>query len=74
MDTSNLSSRSRLVRTISGAGLGAVGALGVGGAMIALAPENGMADLAAAAVTRVFLLPIGVLVGAILGRSSTRRA
>ena len=61
------------IRTVVGAALGAVAALGVGGAMIALAPADGMADLAAAAVTRVFLLPAGIGVGAVVGHRRARR-
>ena len=34
---------------------------------VQMAPENGFADLAAAAVTKVFLVPFGVVAAAVIG-------
>jgi len=58
---------SPVARTVIGACLGAVLALGIGLIAVALAPENGFGDLAAAAVTLVFGIPAGALVGGFLG-------
>jgi len=60
-------------RTVVGGLVGLAAALGAGGLWIALAPENGFADLAAAAVTRVVLVPAGLLVGALVGNRTSRR-
>ena len=55
---------------LAGASLG----LAIGLLAVALAPENGFADLAAAAVTRIFLIPFGAVVGATIGwRKGSRR-
>lgn len=56
-----------LARVLAFAVLGGLVALVLGMAAIALAPNNGFADLAAAAVTRVILVPIGILSGAAAG-------
>jgi RsiW-degrading membrane proteinase PrsW (M82 family) len=45
---------------------GAVIALIVGLIAVAVAPENGFADLAAAAVTKIFLVPFGAVAGAVI--------
>lgn len=54
-------------RILSCAVIGGLGALILGLAAVALAPENGFADLAAAAVTRAFLVPLGIGIGALVG-------
>ena len=54
-------------RVLAFAVLGGLAALALGVAAVALAPENGFADLAAAAVTRVFLVPLGIVLGALTG-------
>lgn len=56
-----------LSRVLAFAVIGGLTALVVGMAAVALAPDNGFADLAAAAVTSVFLVPLGVLVGGGVG-------
>ena len=60
-------------RTLAFAVLGGILALMLGLAAVALAPDNGFGDLAAAAVTRVVLVPLGVLVGASVGWMTGRR-
>lgn len=60
-------SRRQTIAIVSGAVAGAVTALALGLLAVELAPENGFADLAAAAVTRVFLVPAGAVVGAVVG-------
>lgn len=47
--------------------VGGLVALGLGLTAVALAPDNGFGDLAAAAVTRVILVPVGILGGAVVG-------
>ena len=66
----------RWLPVVVGAIAGVVIALAIGLAAIALAPENGFADLAAATVTRVFLVPVGAIVGGVVGylRRRDRRA
>ena len=54
-------------RLLASAALGGLLALALGMAAVILAPENGFADLAAAAVTRVFLVPLGIIIGAFTG-------
>ena len=60
-------------RVLAFAVLGGIVALSVGLIAVALAPDNGFGDLAAAAVTRVILVPLGVLVGALTGWLTGRR-
>lgn len=64
------------VRVLLGAVIGALVGLGVGLIWMALAPDNGMGDLAAAAVMTVFLIPGGFIIGGGLGfwRSRRRKA
>lgn len=59
--------RRQTISVVSGAVAGAIAALALGLLAVELAPENGFADLAAAAVTRVFLVPAGAAIGAVLG-------
>ncbi len=56
-----------LSRVLAFAVLGGLIALTLGLTAVTLAPQNGFADLAAAAVTRVFLVPFGLVVGAAIG-------
>ena len=65
--------RRPLAAALTGAVLGALVALSLGLAAVALAPENGFADLAAAAVTRVILVPAGLVVGGAVGLGTARR-
>lgn len=65
--------RVALSRVLAFAVLGGLIALVFGLAAVALAPDNGFADLAAAALTRVFLVPLGILVGALAGWWTGRR-
>ena len=65
--------RIQLSRVLASAVLGGLIALVLGLAAVALAPDNGFADLAAAAVTRVFLVPLGILAGAVTGWLTGRR-
>jgi hypothetical protein len=51
---------------------GVVGLL-VGLVAIAVSPDNGFGDLAAAAVTTVFLIPLGFIVGGVVGWLLIRR-
>ena len=64
--------------TASKLAIGAVGggatALIVGWIWIAIAPDNGFADLGAAAVTRVVLAPLGVVLGVAAAGLARRRA
>lgn len=55
-----------VARPIGGAVLGAGAALIIGLIAIALAPNHGFADLAAAAATRVALIPLGAVVGGVV--------
>jgi predicted MFS family arabinose efflux permease len=50
-----------------GAMVGALLAVAIGLIAVALAPENGFGDLAAAAVTMVFGIPLGAVIGGFLG-------
>ena len=55
---------------LAGASMG----LAIGLLAVALAPENGFADLAAAAITKIFLVPFAAVVGATIGwRTGSRR-
>lgn len=65
--------QSTAVKVITGAVLGALMGLGIGLVAIALAPTNGFGDLAAAAVTTVFLIPAGVVVGGVVAFWRHRR-
>lgn len=65
--------RVELSRVLSFAVLGGLIAIVLGLVAVAFAPDNGFADLAAAAVTRVFLVPLGVLAGAVSGWLTGRR-
>ncbi len=65
---------SRALRTVLFAIAGGVVALLVGLIWVALAPDNGFGDLAAASVTVVFLIPLGLVIGAIWGWRSARAA
>lgn len=60
-------SRRHLTSVVAGAVAGAVATFALGLLAVELAPENGFADLAAAAVTRVFLVPLGAVGGAVVG-------
>lgn len=66
----------RWLPALVGALAGVVIALAVGLTAVVLAPENGFADLAAATVTRVLLVPAGAIVGGVAGyvRSRDSRA
>lgn len=69
-----MSPAARRVVTIVITGLGgALIGLLVGLIAIAVAPDNGFGDLAAAAVTTVFLIPMGLVIGALVGWWVTRR-
>ncbi len=47
-------------------------ALLIGLAAVALAPDNGFADLAFASLTKIFFIPLGIVIGATIGwRTST---
>ena len=50
-----------------GALIGVLVAVGIGLIAVALAPDDGFGDLAAAAVTTVFGLPLGAIAGGVLG-------
>lgn len=56
-----------VVRVVVGAVAGMILAIGVGLVAVALADTEGFGDLAAAAVTIVFGLPAGAVVGGFLG-------
>jgi predicted MFS family arabinose efflux permease len=56
-----------VARIALGALIGVLVAVGIGLIAVALAPEEGFGDLAAAAVTTVFGLPLGTIVGGFLG-------
>jgi len=61
------------LRMLLGAVTGALVGLGVGLIWMALAPDNGMGELAAAAVMTVFLIPGGFIIGGGLGFWRSRR-
>lgn len=56
------------LRILVSALVGALAALAIGLVWIRLAPDNGFADLAAASLTRLVLVPLGAIVGALVGR------
>ncbi len=55
-----------ITRGVGGGLAGAAAALAIGLTAVALAPDNGFADLAAAAATRLMLVPLGVVFGVFL--------
>lgn len=56
-----------LMRVIVSGVSGALIALLLGLLAVALAPDNGFADLAFASVTKIFLMPLGLVIGATIG-------
>lgn len=67
-------SRSAMViRVLLGAVTGAVLAVLIGLVAVALAPDDGFGDLAAATVTLVFGVPAGVILGGVAGYLLGRR-
>lgn len=64
---------SALLRVLLGAVAGVLVAVVVGLAAVAMAPENGFGDLAAAAVTLVFGIPAGAILGGVAGFLIGRR-
>ncbi len=62
-----------VVRVLLGAAAGAIVGLVIGFIWMALAPDNGFGDLAAAAVMTVFLIPGGFIIGGGLGFWRSRR-
>lgn len=56
-----------IVRLVIFALAGALIALLVGLATVMLAPKDGFGDLAAAALTTVFLIPLGLATGGVFG-------
>lgn len=62
-----------IVRTVFFAILGGLAALLVGLAAVALAPDEGMVDLAFASLTKIFFVPLGIVVGATIGWRTARR-
>lgn len=62
-----------VVRVLLGAVAGALVGVVIGLIWMALAPDNGMGDLAAAAVMTVFLIPGGFIIGGGLGFWRSRR-
>lgn len=73
MSRANPPQKASVGRVLAFAIIGGLAALLVGLSFVALAPDNGFADLAAAAVTRVFLVPLGIVAGAVAGWLSGRR-
>jgi uncharacterized membrane protein len=73
MSRANPPARVALSRVLAFGVLGGLVALVLGLAALALAPDNGFADLAVSAVTRVFLVPLGILAGAVAGWFTGRR-
>jgi hypothetical protein len=61
------------VSVLLGAAAGAIVGLVIGFIWMALAPNNGFGDLAAAAVMTVFLIPGGLIIGGGLGYWRSRR-
>lgn len=61
---------SRVRWGLVGAIAGVVIALLIGLGAVGLAPDNGVADLAAAAVTKLMLVPLGAVFGAYLAYRS----
>ena len=64
---------SSLLRVLLGAVAGVLIAVLVGLAAVAMAPDNGFGDLAAAAVTLVFGIPAGAILGGVAGFLIGRR-
>lgn len=65
----------RRVLVVTGSALaGAVVGLVVGLVFVTMSPDNGFGDLAAAAVTTVFLIPLGFISGGVVGWLVTRRS
>lgn len=64
---------SALLRVLLGAVAGVLIAVLVGLAAVAMAPDNGFGDLAAAAVTLVFGIPAGAILGGVAGFLIGRR-
>lgn len=62
-----------IARLLAFAVIGGLIALGLGLTAVALAPDNGFGDLAAAAVTRVILVPLGIIGGAVAGWMTGRK-
>jgi hypothetical protein len=58
---------SALLRVLLGAVAGVLIAVLLGLAAVAMAPDNGFGDLAAAAVTLVFGIPAGAILGGVVG-------
>ncbi|HET8739634.1 MAG TPA: hypothetical protein VFO17_07865 [Acidimicrobiia bacterium] len=56
-----------VARMAIGAVIGVLLAVGIGLIAVALAPTDGFGDLAAAAVTLVFGIPAGAVIGGFLG-------
>lgn len=70
-----MSNRAALISRIVVSSLaGALLGLLVGLIAMALAPDDGLGDLAAATVTKVLLVPAGLMVGAASGWWSRRKA
>ena len=61
------------VQLAAGAVGGGAVALIVGAVWVVLAPDDGFADLAAAAVTAVVLIPVGTILGVVFAGMSRRR-
>ncbi|MGD2060068.1 MAG: hypothetical protein PVF87_04320 [Acidimicrobiia bacterium] len=62
------------LRVVLSAFAGGAVALLIGLIGVALAPDNGFADLAFASMTKIFFVPLGLVVGAVIGwRTGTRR-
>ncbi|MGD2042249.1 MAG: hypothetical protein PVJ28_01255 [Acidimicrobiia bacterium] len=63
-----------VARVVLFAVLGGLTALLLGLAGVALAPDDGFVDLAFASLTKIFFVPLGVVIGAAVGwRTGTRR-
>lgn len=56
------------LRILVAAIIGALIGLALGLVWVRLSPDNGFADLAAASITRLVLVPLGAIVGALVGR------
>jgi hypothetical protein len=62
----------RLARVSVGMVFGATAALLIGMVVVLMAPDGDFADLAAAAVSRAVLVPLGAAIGAVLGYRSSQ--
>ena len=69
-----LSRSAMVIRVLVGAVSGAVLAVLIGLIAVALAPDDGFGDLAAATVTLVFGVPAGAILGGVVGFLVGRRA